>query len=224
MKKLVSLFGIVVMAAMLLFVSNSCVKQDYDSPPVGVIPVGTVVNIADLRQMFADSGSYTFTTDYSLYATVVMGEATGNIYRSAYIQDTSGAINLYLQDPGGLTFGDNVRVYLKGCELSEYGGLMQIANVDNDSNIIIQGTGNFMEPRMVTIEELNDAMENGTFDEYESQLVQFDSVQFSIGDLGKTYADVDDYGERFIEDCSFNSVMVRTSSYASFAFDDLPEG
>ena len=224
MKKLVMITLSVMFASLLMITTNSCVKQDFDEPPVGVIPVGEVLNITDLRQIFADSGAYQFTSDYSLYATVVMGESTGNIYRSAYIQDTSGAINIYMKSPGGLTAGDNIRVYLKGCEVSAYGQLLQIANVDNDSNIIINSNGNFLQPRTVTIAELNQAMDDGNFVEYESQLIRFDSVQFTTGDLNKTYAEDDDYGERYIEDCSFNSVMVRTSSYASFAQTLLPEG
>jgi hypothetical protein len=174
--------------------------------------------------MYADSGSYTFTGDYSVYGTVVMGESTGNIYRSAYIQDTSGAINLYMQSSGDLQSGDDIRVYLKGCEISQYGDLLQIANVQNDSNIIIVGNANFIQPREVTIAELNNAMESGNFSEYESQLIWIDSVQYTLGDLGKNYADAEDYGERFIEDCNFNTLMVRTSDYASFADDPLPEG
>lgn len=203
---------------------SSCVKQDFDSPPVGTVPVGKVLTIGEVRQMYADSGSYTFTGDYSVYGTVVMGESTGNIYRSAYIQDTSGAINLYMQSSGDLQSGDDIRVYLKGCEISQYGDLLQIANVQNDSNIIIVGNANFIQPREVTIAELNNAMESGNFSEYESQLIWIDSVQFTLGDLGKNYADAEDYGERFIEDCNFNTLMVRTSDYASFADDPLPEG
>jgi hypothetical protein len=224
MKKLILFLVSVTLVSLFLIPLNSCVKKDFDSPPIGVIPIGEVLNIADLRQIHADSGAYKFTSDYSVYATVVMGESTGNIYKSAYVQDTSGAINLYMKNSGGVIVGDYIRIYLKNCEVSEYGELLQIANVDNDSNIIIQSNGNFLTPRMVTISELNDAMESGNFDEYESQLIKFDSVEFSMGDLGKTYADPDDYGERFIEDCDFNSVMVRTSDYASFANDPIPEG
>ena len=224
MKKTVSIFGTALMISLMITLNNSCVKQDFDSPPIGYIPVGEVLNIGQLRQMYADSGAYTFTSDYSVYGTVVMGEATGNIYKSAYIQDTSGAINLYMDASSDLQAGDNIRVYLKGCELSEYGKLLQIAGVNPDSNISINANGNFLTPRMVSIEELTDAMESGTFDEYESQLVEFDSVQFSLGDIGKTYADEDGYGERYIEDCNFNSLLVRTSNYSSFAYEVIPEG
>jgi hypothetical protein len=224
MKKIIAIFVMMVSVSLLTVTFNGCVKQDFDQPPIGMIPVGEVVSIAQLRQIHADSGAYLFNSDYSLYATVVMSESSGNIYRSAYLQDTSGAINLYMKNPGGLTLGDNIRVYLKNCELSTYGGLLQIANVDNDSNIVILSNGNFLQPMTVTIAELNDAMESGNFVQYESHLIRFDSVQFSVGDLGKTYAPADAYGERYLEDCDFNSVMVRTSSYASFAGKPLPEG
>ncbi|HSG68363.1 MAG TPA: DUF5689 domain-containing protein [Bacteroidales bacterium] len=224
MKRIITRISALILVSLLVFPFTSCVKQDFDSPPVGKIPVGEVLTIGELRQMFADSGAYLFRGDYSVYATVVMGESTGNIYKSAYIQDTSGAINLYMKSSGDLQAGDDIRVYLKNCELSQYGGLLQIANVQNDSNIVIVGNAHYIQPRIVSIEELNEAMDNGTFAEYESQLIMFDSVQFSTGDLGKTYADPEDYGERFIEDCSFNSVMARTSNYASFAEEPLPEG
>ncbi len=224
MKRSVSKILMVALVSLLAIPFNSCVKQDFDTPPTGNIPVGEVLTLGQLRQMYADSGAYVFRGDYSVYGTVVMGESTGNIYRSAYIQDTTGAVNLYMQSSGDLQAGDHIRVYLKNCELSEYGSLLQIANVHNDSNIIIVENARFLEPRPVTITELNQAMDNGTFDEYESHLVIFDSVQFSLGDLGKPYADADGYGERFIEDCGFNSVMVRTSNYASFADEMLPDG
>lgn len=217
----------VILVSLMIIPFNSCVKDDFDSPPVGTIPVGEVLTIGQIRQMYDDSSSFTFTSDYSVYATVVMGEQTGNIYKSAYIQDTSGAINLYMNGSSNLQAGDDVRIYLKNCEVSSYGELVQIANVHTDSNIVVTGNSNFISPRVVTITELNNAMETGNFDEYESQLIMIDSVQFSAGDIGSTYAITEpepDYGERFLEDCGFNSVMVRTSGYSSFADELLPEG
>lgn len=227
MKKILTTSLSVIIASLMIIQLNSCVKEEYDNPPVGTLPVGEVLTLGQIRQIYADSGAYTFTSDYSVYATVVMGELTGNIYKSAYIQDTSGAVNLYMNSSSNLQAGDNIRVYLKNCQISEYGQLLQISDVDTDSNIVIVANGNYVAPRMVTIDELNQAMGTGSFDEYESQLIMFDSVQFSAGDLGSTYAITEPepaYGERFIEDCDNNSVMVRTSGYASFASDLLPDG
>lgn len=226
MKKLVSIFGLALMISLMFITTPSCVKQDFDTPPIGNIPVGEMLSIGQIRQIYADSGEYVFTKDYSVYGTVVMGEATGNIYKAAYIQDTSGAVNLYLKESTELQAGDYIRVNINGGKVSDYNDLLQIdlSTISPDTIISILANGNFMSPRTVTIEELNDAMDGGYFEEYESQLVRFDSVQFSLGELGKTYADEEGYGERNIEDCSFNTTMVRTSNYAGFAYDPLPEG
>ena len=120
MKKLISIFGIVLMISLMIILPTSCVKQDFDQPPIGYIPIGEVLNIGQLRQMYADSGTYQFTSDYSVYGTVVMGEATGNIYKSAYIQDTSGAINLYMDASSDLQAGDRAVL-----ATSQLGGVAQ---------------------------------------------------------------------------------------------------
>ncbi len=202
-----------------IFGLTSNCKKDFDNPPVYQIPIGEVLTINDIRQIFADSGQYKFMKDYSVYAYVTMGEASGNIYKSAYIQDTSGAINLHLKASGGVNAGDLIRVYLKNCILNSYGELLQIDNVDNDSNIIIQSNDQYIEPTLITIPDLSTG-------KYESYLIKLRDVQFVKSDSGKTYADIinSDYGNRILEDCNGNSVIVRTSSFANFADNVLPNG
>ncbi|MCK4361459.1 MAG: hypothetical protein KAV70_06915, partial [Bacteroidales bacterium] len=112
---------------------TSCVKQDFDEPPMYKIPIGKVLTIAEVRQIYYDSSNYTFKEDYSVYAIVTMDGSSGNIYKSAYVQDATGAINLHLKEPGGLRVGDSIRVYLKNCIVSDYSELIQIDNVQNDS-------------------------------------------------------------------------------------------
>lgn len=213
MKSIARLFALI-FATILV---TQCVKEEFDKPPIGQIPVGTVLDIAELRQIFADSGEYRFEKDYSVYATVTMDESTGNIFRSAYIQDTSGGINLYLKEPGGLRIGDLIRVYLKGCLLSDYNGLNQIADVHNDSNIIIRATEEYVSPRIMTIPGI---LGGG----YQAQLIRLENVQFKNSELGKTYADPSGPANRILEDCDGNEIIVRTSDYASFAEDTLPRG
>ncbi len=50
----------------------------------------------------------------STYGVVVGDESSGNIYKNSYVQDSTGAINLRLINPGGLYVGDSIRIYLKG--------------------------------------------------------------------------------------------------------------
>lgn len=201
----------------IILLFTQCVRQDFDEPPIGEIPVGKVVTVADLHTLFQDEGVYTFTDDQSVYAIVTMDETSGNIYRSAFIQDATAGINLHLIESGGLRIGDSIRVYLKHCILSEYNQLLQIDNVHNDSNIIILANQRYMNPESVTIGEI----QAGGF---ESRLVSLDSVQFMEAGLGKTFADPDAPANRMLEDCHGNSIIVRTSNYANFATTLLPEG
>lgn len=207
----------VTLISLFLATLTSCVKEEFDKPPVGSIPVGEILTIADVRQMYADSGEFVFKDDYSLYATVTMDDASGNIYKSAYIQDPTGAVNLYMQEPGGVRAGDSIRVYLKNCEISDYSELLQIANVQNDSNIIILANQHYMQPELVSIPDI---LGGG----YEAKLVRLENVEFAENELGKNWANADESANRLLEDCDLNTLFVRTSSYAYFADQKIPEG
>ncbi|HFB62300.1 MAG TPA: DUF5017 domain-containing protein, partial [Bacteroidetes bacterium] len=212
MKKLVLFFA----ASVLLFFS-ACVKQDFDTPPIKEIPVGTVYTIAQLRQMYADSGAYQFKTDASVYAVVTMDESSGNIYKSAYIQDANDAVNVHLMQTGGLRIGDSIRIYLKNVVLSDYSGMFQLDNVNNDSSIIIIATGKDIQPKEATIDEL-------LANKYQAQLVKLSNVQFAETDTGKVFAVTGSSAtNRKLENCQGKQVDVRTSSYATFAQAKVPD-
>ena len=217
MKRTITNFTVILVLLSIVSYFTACVKQDFDEPQMYTIPVGKVLTIAEVRQIYYDSSNYTFKEDYSVYATVAMDESSGNIYKSAYVQDATGAINLHLKEPGGLRVGDSIRVYLKNCIVSDYSELIQIDNVQNDSNIIILATQKYIQSDIVTIGEIN----TGNF---EAHLIKLENVQFKQGELGKTYADENDPANRYLEDCDGNEIIVRTSDYANFAEVLLPEG
>lgn len=213
MNKLIQLVAI----AFAMLIAAACVKQDFDRPPLTTIPVGEVYTIGELVNMLQTSGATQFNTDASVYGIVTMDEVSGNIYKSAYIQDATGAINLRLKESGGLRVGDSIRVYLKGVILSEYNKLQQLDNVHNDSNIVILANEKYLEPEVVTIGQINAGG-------YECKLVKLHGVQFIAGDTALPYADADASTNRTIEDCGGSSVIVRTSNYAGFYKDNLPNG
>ena len=199
-----------------LFLSG-CVKKEFDKPPIKTLPVGTVYTISQLRQMYADSGAMLINYDASVYAYVTMDESTGNIYKSAYIQDADDAVNLHKSAAGGLRVGDSVRIYLKNTVLSEYAGMFQIDNVDPDSNIVIIANERYKQPETVTIPDLLTG-------DYQGKLIKLEGVQFRTTDLGLTFADANGSANRNLEDCNDNSVLVRTSNYATFGDVVVPEG
>ncbi len=201
-----------------LILITGCIKNDFDEPPKTDIPVGGKLTIAQLRALY-NGEPHKFTGDTSVYGYIVMDESSGNIYKSAYLQDSTGAINLHLMASGGLYEGDYVRVYVKGIVLSDYSGVLQLDSVDVDKNIIKQSTNNVIPPKLVTISQLNTGV-------YESRLIALEGVQFTDSELGNTWADpVNLYSEnRTLEDCDGNTIIVRSSGYAKFAGELIPEG
>ncbi|MFH2141121.1 MAG: DUF5689 domain-containing protein [Bacteroidota bacterium] len=227
MKKIKDLLIIGLFLSGLLFIS-SCVKKEFDEPPPINIPVGNVLTIADLYQIYQDSivavsgvSTYKFSKDYSVFAVVTMDDKLGNIYKSAYVEDATHAINLHLLASGGLYEGDSVRIYLKGLILGDYSGMLQLDSVNIDKHIFKQATLKHKTPKLVTISEI---ISNSTNPEYKGKLLRIDSVEFVSSNA--TWADMDNQISinNIIQDKDKNQLIVRTSGFSSFAGDSLPKG
>ena len=193
----------------------SCNKT-YDEPPVVEIPEGTIISISDLKDMFTGA-PITLDSNYSIYGNITCEETNGNFYKEAYMQDLSGAIKLKLDASGGLYIGDSVRVSLNGVTMSEYGDLIQLDNISVDEQIVKIATDRFVTPYTTSINNLN-------IEDDQSRLIKLDSVEFQSTNV--TYADAINLatGERYLNDCDGNSILVRTSGYANFADDTVASG
>ncbi|MDG2332510.1 MAG: DUF5689 domain-containing protein [Flavobacteriales bacterium] len=191
----------------------SC-KREYDSPPLNAISSDGIISIVTLRTIPIP---HKFYGDSTIYGIVTMDEQTGNLYKNIYVQDTSGAgMNLRLLSSGGVVEGDSVRIALKGTILTEFDGMMQLDSVDVDVNIVRQSTGHTVEPKIVSIGDINNSIQ--------AQLVKLDGVEFSGMDVGGTWADGDNQASlnRILVNCSGGEVIVRTSGYANFANEIIP--
>lgn len=208
-----------------LMILPSCIQDKFDTPDITSIPIGEVLTIDQVRQMYVDSvilgpyATYKFTDDYSIYAVVTMDDKSGNIYKSAFIQDASGAINLHLKSSGGLYEGDSIRLYLKGVILGDYESMLQLDSIDVDKNIVKQATDRDRNPETVTIAQIGAG-------QHQAKLIKLENVQFVESDLNLTYADAENLltENRTIEDCEGNQLIVRTSGYSSFADNEIPDG
>ena len=122
-----------------ILISTFSCRKEYDSPPVQNLPLGNILTIEELKA-FRDSvgAAYTFTEDYSVYATATTDESSGNFYKEVYVQAGNHAIQLRLANAGGLYEGDSIRIYLKGTTIDIYRGMFQLDGVDVDNNGIIQ--------------------------------------------------------------------------------------
>jgi hypothetical protein len=209
---------IALLALLLGIASGGCIHDDFGEPAPWDTPIGEVLTVAELRAMF-NGEPVRFDSDYSVYATVTMDDKSGNIYRSAYIEDETGGINLRLVAPGGIYQGDSVRLYLRGTTLNSYQRLLQLEDVNVDRNIHKISVHNTVAPHTTTITSLRTA-------QLQSRLVRLEDVQFVAADTGKTFSDSQGLvtENRMLEDCDGNRIIVRTSGYASFADHKVPGG
>lgn len=214
MKNILSAF----ILSSILFIA-ACNKYEFDSPPIRNIPVGNILTLGDLREMH-NGQTIRFTGDTSVFAVITMDERSGNLYKNVYAEDATGAINIRLLSSGGVYEGDSVRLYLKGCYLSVFNGVLQLDSVNIDNNIIKQAVGKFRQPTTVTIDQINS--EPG----WQSKLVKIENVQFASADANKPWADAPNLASvnRTLTDCDGNTIIVRTSGYAGFAAQNTPGG
>ena len=198
-------------------------EKDLDTPPERTLPTGSVLTVAELKALWTNAPVH-FDTAMSVYAVVTSDETDGNFYKNISVQDHTGGITLRLLNSGGLYVGDSIRIYLPGTVLSPYNGLMQLDSVDVDNNVVKQATLVHVEPLVVNVADLTVA----ALDTLQSRLIRLNDVEFTLTDAcnGVTWADAanQETGERYIEDCTLNQVMVRTSGYANYAGQALPTG
>jgi len=205
---------------------NSCIHDDFENPEIPDMPAGNVLTISDLRQIYMDSvvsgihsEGYKFTENFSVYCTCTMDDKSGNIYKSAYVQDNTDAINLHLMSSGGLYEGDSIRLDLKGLIINDYENMLQLDSVDVDHNTLKIATQQYLEPELATIPQI----QTGSF---QGKLVRIEKVQFEEASIGATWADAENLEtvNHNLEDCNGNLIIVRTSGYADFAGRQVPEG
>ena len=209
--KVLNIFTLLAMVGMMF---TAC-KKEYPEPPIQDLPIGTVYTIADILEM--ESGTV-FNYDASVYGIVTADEQSGNLYKAAFIQDraTGAALELHLDAVSGLRIGDSIRVYLKDVTYSLYANLPQLTNFEADGHIIILANDKPITPAKATIAEINQG-------KYLAGLVRLENVKFTEQN---TFADPSTYGNRTLADPTDYSqtVIVRTSNYANFANDSLPQG
>ena len=212
MKKRV--FNAFLLLAMVGTLCTAC-KKEYPTPPIQELPIGRVYTISEILAL--EPGTV-FNEDASVYGIITADEVSGNLYKAAFMQDraTGAAIELYLNAVSGVRIGDSVRIYLKDVTYAMYNNLPQLSNFEADGHIVILANNKPIEPALATIDEI-------TQGKYLAGLVRLENVKFTEQN---TFADPTTYGNRTLIDPMnpSSNVIVRTSNYANFANDSLPQG
>jgi hypothetical protein len=242
MKNLINLIFFFFALATLL---PSCLDEDFDQPPTGGVDPGLTANltILDLKKKHALGGFETIDSNWIIKGTIVADDRSGNWYKAFVIQDSTAGIEIMLDLAESWVFypvGREVYVKLKGLVMGDYNNLIQLGGyISNDGSgpelgPIVDATGHLVKglkskgvaAKVRTIGELTTKSVQQLILEDVSTLIQIQDVQFNKGVICDTYADAvnQESVNRQLDDCNGNSIIVRSSGFATFAGENIADG
>lgn len=230
-------------AAILLL--NSCVKDDdYATPPFqSYICSDDWTSNRTINDVIAEVGEnslYTFPTegeDQVFEGYVISSDETGNFYKTISLQDSRvnptrgiqvelNKTNLFNDFP----LGSKVRVKLNGLNGGLTRGVYKVGGTYNNgvgqlAEVLVdehvkRACDDETELTPTVFSGLTSVLNNNKL----NTLVTIEGVQFIENDLGKPYSESTSTTNRTLTDAQGNEIILRTSSFADFAGELLPEG
>ncbi|HPD96355.1 MAG TPA: DUF5689 domain-containing protein [Tenuifilaceae bacterium] len=246
MKMFKNILATIIPASFLFLAMPSCVDFNYDAikPRVDSTTLAANTTIAELKSLYV--GGLTKLTDTSIYmrdsiiieGTVISDDKEGNFYKSLFIEDETGGIEVKLNKTtlyNDYKRGQKVVVYCNGLYLGDYGGQIQIGSIYNNNGVweisglegdplinlhvfkkgetIIECTPITMTPALLSTQNIG-------------RLVKFDNMQIkdTLSPItGETYTYADDVNKVTINHvlesnmATYTDLVLRTSGYAKFA-------
>lgn len=232
MKKLALLFLAGTLAAATLTIP-ACVKKGNDVPEdqSGNDPNLPVTH--KIAELLAMPRNIAITEDVVISGVVVMDDRSGNYYKKFVIQDSTGGIEINLDQNNiynDYPVGRKVYVKCKGLTISTYGDNPQMGyGIDERSSIIaipFVMADNFIVkanyPNEIKVDTLNfdDLYDPSQNTGRLNTLVAIRDVEFDVNSLGMPYAQSNSATSRVLQGCGAantgEGLVVRTSNYAKF--------
>ncbi|MDX2172468.1 MAG: DUF5689 domain-containing protein [Bacteroidota bacterium] len=228
---------IIIFTVLSLLILNSC-KRKFDLPPKkaevansGSITIDSIYKQFGAHYSLSPTKLFKFNTDVTLTCTVTADEVSGNLYKTVYVKDETGTLQLKLLNAGGLYVGDQIRVNLNGVILDDYGKMIQLDSLDIEKKVTKINSGNVVTPIKTTYNELNKLMQYGPLFSYsvsilQGALITLDSVEFDVGSKNFPYADKVNLSsiDRDLVTPNNKFIVVRSSGYSNFANSLIPNG
>ncbi len=216
-------------------------QRTFDEPPTTTDPGVTAnITIKDLKAQsnVGASGAMTKLTGGKIISGIVVGnDRSGNIYKTIYIQDATGAIaleldglSLFNQFPVGrevFVLLDSLYIYNETAMIklgvrSFSNGSYAMGGIPSpliDKYVKKGSLNNPVVPKDVELNDLNN--------DYQSMLIRLKNFEVSPGDQNKTWADTSANKATQninIRNCAGNTTIIRTSGYANFAGVKVAQG
>lgn len=207
----------------------SACHNHFDQPPLKALDDGAAITVTQLRnKLHGDNSLYHFTEgDSSIYLTVTMDEAQGNLYKQVYAADKDGrGILLKLLTSGGLYTGDAIRINLNNTWLVCANNMVTLDSLDLAKHVVKLSSGHLLQPIVKTVEEIMAKVNYADAGNLQSSLVMLSDVEFDASSQGLTLANA--IGKSSLEHplgkCGGKKIYLRTSGLASFAGKVVPSG
>lgn len=192
----------------------------------------TPKTVAEVKQLSTSNPLNQITGDFVLKAKVTANDKTGNLFKYLYVEDATGGIRVNidkadLYNDARFAVGKEVYIKLKNLYVGAVNGEIQIGSPFNgavgriaeadiykyffDSNK--PATAVIPTEKMITQFTAGDV----------GKWVKIKDLQFIEADLEKTYAGTA-VTNRTLQDCAGNTIILRTSNFATFAGNTIESG
>ncbi len=209
---------------------SACVKEDFDTTPEYVTDWVANTTIADLKAKYSNM-PVTIDTDIVIKGVVISDDENGNFYKELFIEDETGGIGIELDESHlfeKYPVGKKVYIKCKGLSIGldydvpKLGLGLNINRINRaliEDYVDVSAGGSPVEPKVINLADAN----GNNIDSMIGSFIRLENVQFInpdtiFIDTGKPYT------ERTITDCSGNTMVISTSSYAEFGLNNLPGG
>ncbi|MEN7551809.1 DUF5689 domain-containing protein [Rapidithrix thailandica] len=211
-------------------------KPDPDPDPDPEPTVEVTHTIAALKKKYIDAEMpemYTIEEEIVIGGVVISTDETGNIHKELYLQDESAGIvvrldksDLYKSYP----IGKKLYIKAKGMQMGNYRGMIQLGGKYNDQ------FGRLEEARIKdhVVEGVTDVQPNPfaldltkmpvNMERHYGTWVKVSNVMFAEEEYQLQYTAEGAPTSRTLITSTGESIIVRTSNYASFAKAELPDG
>jgi hypothetical protein len=197
----------------------------------------SLISIKQLKRLHQVGEVEPIQKEWMLQAVVVANDEYDNWYKSIVIQDSTGGIMLLLDGQNlfqDYPIGTLIRLRLKDLLLSDYRRMIQLVGaVDSSSGSLVTGgiplplfkqhiqilQDNYpIVPIQVQFKNLHDSLQG--------RLIQISNIEFSATDTAQTFADKKNKlgASRALKFCTGGTIYLRTSGYANFAGEAIPNG
>jgi len=227
---------------------QSC-SDNWEEPAIAVpsFPEGTEANItiAELKDLYwQDQDAYGTIigtkedgSHYKIIGTVTSSCAAGNIYKSLYLQDATGAICIGVDTSAvssAYPQGPALAIDVTGLCIGRFNGAMQMGKLVGTGvnritmpelrpHVDVDFFKGKIDTTTVDIPTLREAIKTSEgLREWGGRLVRIDNLTFK--NAGSAFAEGGNSTERTLIDANGNTIIIYNSSFADFANNLLPTG